>query len=104
MNGTTDNGPNGEGVGKWREFETKLYAKRRMPFDAPEAKPKRPVGVTAAAMLYGAAFVGCLGLAAFMHWGRGEEFASVPVVAPLAGGVWFLVRMLMTLRPMTPTE
>lgn len=97
MSEPTPPGPDGE-------YEAKLYAKRRLPFDSPEAKPKRPAGATAAIVLYGAAFVGCLVLAGFMHWGRGNEIASVPVIAPIAGAVWFLIRMLMTMRPMAPRE
>ncbi|MBI1188567.1 MAG: hypothetical protein GC206_14755 [Alphaproteobacteria bacterium] len=86
------------------EYESKLYAKRRMPFDASAEKPKRPVGVTAALVLYGAALVGCIVLAAFMHFGRGNDIASVPVLAPIGGAAWFLVRFLMTMRPMAPRE
>jgi hypothetical protein len=34
-----------------------------------------------------------------MAFGEQRPFASVAVIAPLAGGVWFLIRMLMVLRP-----
>ena len=79
------------------------YAKRRLPFD--EAAPARHPGVTAAAVLYGAAMLIAFGVAIFMATAQGHAFASVPVLASIAIGIWFFVRMLMTLRtPRAPRE
>lgn len=86
------------------DAESRLYAKRRLPFDARGASSKRPAGIIAAAVLYGVAMLACLGLAGFMHWGRQFPIASIQVVPPLLGAAWFLIRLMMVLRPMPPRE
>ncbi len=79
------------------------YAKRRLPFD--EAAQARHPGVTAAAVLYGAAMLIALGVAVFMATAQRQPVLSVPVLASIAIGIWFFIRMLMTLRtPRAPRE
>jgi hypothetical protein len=84
------------------EDESRIYAKRRLPFDTTGAA--RHPGVTAAAILYAVATIGCFGLAGYMAFVAQRELVSVPVLAPLGGGLYFIVRLLMVLRPRLTKE
>jgi hypothetical protein len=81
---------------KTPQSDAPYLAKRRLPFETGE---QRHPGVIGAGILYGAATLACFGLAVFMALVQQQPLASVQVVAPFVGGVWFLIRMLMVLRP-----
>ncbi|MGE0044258.1 MAG: hypothetical protein AB7J28_14235 [Hyphomonadaceae bacterium] len=87
------------------EVEASLYAKRRLPFEERGARANtRHPGLTAAAALYGVAMLVAFGVAGYMAVVQRHEFVSVPVLASIAIGIWFAIRMTMMLRPQKPRE
>lgn len=69
------------------------------PAREPRFTPMPLLGSGAAAALYGAAALAMAGIALYMAFARGAPLTSVPVFAPALGSLWFVVRVVMTLRP-----
>ncbi|MGE0829291.1 MAG: hypothetical protein AB7O04_08070 [Hyphomonadaceae bacterium] len=82
------------------ETEAGLYAKRRLPFETTSATPGgRHPGLMAGAVIYAIAAIAAFVLAGYMALVARHPLVSVPVIAPIAGGIWFIIRTIMVLRP-----
>ncbi len=74
-------------------------AKPRLPTD-PAISPGGGQGAKAAVLvIYGLAFFGMAGAAAYMTISRGFAFTQPQVLIPTMGSLWFLVRIIMVARP-----
>ncbi|MET0181356.1 MAG: hypothetical protein ABW199_00570 [Caulobacterales bacterium] len=78
--------------------ESPLNVRKRLPFEA-AAGVQQSAGFKGAAFIYLAAAAIMFGVAGYMALGVGHPFISVPVIAPGLGGLYFVIRFAMMMRP-----